>query len=120
MRYPIWEKDDYFQVGDERFDMDPSIVTWEDDVLPLSWNFSHQENPRGSVRDIRLEEGEITGEVAFTDPTITDEMIKEWDLRFGGYYTGIEKADGVVTKARLRAVSLVMAKPGNPEFPKIN
>jgi len=112
MRYPIWEKDDFFQVGEDRYDMDPSIVTWEEKALSLSWEFNHQQLPKGRVEDIRLEEGEITGEVIFTDPQITDEMIKDLGLRFGGYYTPVEKENGVVTKARLRAVSLVFAKPG--------
>jgi hypothetical protein len=118
MRYPIWEKDDFFQVGEVRYDMDPAIVTWDEDKLPLTWLFNHQDLPRGHVKDIRLEDGEITGEIVFTDPQITDELIREANLRFGGYYTPVEKENGVVTKARLRAVSIVMAKPGgaNPEF----
>lgn len=121
MRYTIWEKDDFFKVGATRMDMDPAVVDLpvEADVM---WMYDTAKPPHGKVTDIRLEDGEITGEVEFYDPAITDDVLKELRCRFGGYYTSIRWNDErtQVTSARLTAISVMLLEeaPGYKERTK--
>lgn len=116
MRYDIWKKDDFFKLGDQRIDMDPACVELPEEAH-LSWNFDWGAGPYGKVTDIRLEDGVISGEFTFYDPTWLDEALPEEFFRMGGYYRNIEKNhDGtVVTKCRLHAVAVVLT----PVYPKM-
>lgn len=122
-RIKIWEKDDFFQISSERKDMDPEVVQLPEGEVALVWQY-YFEKPYGVVRDIRLEDDEITGEVEFfneTDRSQVEALLEHGDVRFGGYYNGVEtRKDGkteIVTECQLRCVSIVMqhSMPGaNP------
>lgn len=110
MRYPIWKKDDEIQNRPKKTILDPNAVTLPDSV-PLTWNFnrsSHGREVHGVVTDIRVEDGEITGEVEFYEPNYMQELLDEGDARLGGYYSGIserEEDDIIVCGGILREVS---------------
>lgn len=121
-RIKIWEKDDFFQISSERKDMDPAVVQLPEEGIPLAWQYNW-EKTYGVVRDIRLEDGEITGEVEFFDKhhqAQVEALLKHGDVRYGGYYSEVkERKDGnvsTVTECRLRAVAIVMnhTMPGWP------
>lgn len=108
MRHKIWEKDDHFEVGGKRVDMDPSVVELPEEAhLVWEFNWDDKRGPYGSVTDIRLEDGEITAKIKFFDPSWDEELLKS--CRFAGYYTKVEKnAEGSqVTKCKLKGVSVV-------------
>lgn len=117
MRYPIWKKDDFFEIAGWRMDMDATVVEFSDELL-LTWMYNWDGDPVGKVIDVRLEDGEITGEVEFFDPKWDDSKMDILKCRLGGYYTGVEKTVGKerITKCRLRAVS-VMLLDQTPGFP---
>lgn len=120
MRHTIWKRDDFFLIGGERIDMDPAVVELPEET-PLVWNFDFSKGiPMGKVTDIKLEDGEITGEVEFFDPAYDDVYkLDEFNCRLGGYYLSVEKTeDGKnITKCRLQAVSVVL-NSGMPRLPK--
>lgn len=129
MRYPIWEKDDFFLQGDTRIDMNPNVVKLLEKPIPLVWNFKLDEvgDKYGEVGKIRIENGEITGEFTFNEGgPINDESIKGMDVRFGGWYKDVEKRAKkvkdkedpreTVTSCTLQAVAIVM----NAGFPSIH
>lgn len=110
MRYAIWKKEDFFEVSPEliRIDMDPSVVELGED-LSVSYRFNHNDPPLGKVTDVRLEDGEISGEVEFFDPTWDDETMEQLKCRLGGYYSKVMKNDegNVILSAKLLGVSIV-------------
>lgn len=117
MRRKIWEKDDFFQMGGERIDMDPSVVEIEQGI-PVVWGYNWTQTPAGRFFDIRIEDGEITGEIEwFSDNEKYETLLDDGVIRFGGYFTKVERnEDGsVVTKCCLSGVALlpisVMPKP---------
>lgn len=116
MRYKIWEKDDFFLVGGERTDMDPSVVELPDETI-LEYGFNYNTKPLGRVSDIRLEDGEITGEVEFWEPTLSDETFAKLDCRLAGYYNNVYQKNGNVTGCSLRSVSMIpwTSSPGYPK-----
>lgn len=112
----IWGEKDFFNRGDTRIEMDPTVVELPDDVL-LTWGFNYESSDaiRGYVVNLHCEDGNITGELAFNDP---DDAEHYWVLEeqglvgATGFYDSIEMeedADGVqhVTKARLRSVAML-------------
>lgn len=126
MRHPIWKKDDFFVVGNQRIDMDPAVVELPEQTS-LSWGFDYNDarGPYGHVTDIRLEDGEITGELTVFDPTWDDNTLKDLNCRLGGFYNGVERksdldgSNAIVTKCILREVSIIMNPPyGANPFPK--
>lgn len=108
MRYVIWKKDDYFEIIDKgRFDMDVSVVKLPEEPIPLVWDY-HHDMIIGRVNDIRLEDGEITGEVEFSvEKGLDDDFLEENELRLGGYYTNVTQDQGRVVASELRGVSVV-------------
>lgn len=118
MRYTIWLKDDSFEVEGERIEMDPSVVVIEQQYsLPLAYNYNYDKGSVGKVEDVRVEDGEITGEVTFFEPTWNDEMVKDLGLRLGGYYTDVEYSeDGTkILSCELKGVSFCAIYPGFPK-----
>ena len=108
MRYNIWEKDDFFLVGEQRIDMDPMVV----ELLPelhLTWQFDWDREPCGRVTNINTIDGVISGEIEFFDPNWTDKTMDDLKCRIGGYYIGVEKSpDGSqVLKASLAGASII-------------
>lgn len=125
-RIKIWKKDDFFQISSERKDMDPTVVQLPEGEIPLAWQYNW-EKTYGVVRDVRLEDDEITGEVEFfseIDQAHVEALLEHGDVRYGGYYSEVKerKDDKVVTitECRLRAVSIVMnhTMPGYPKEKK--
>lgn len=122
-RIKIWEKDDFFLIGGERKDMDPEVVSIYSDPLPLVWQYNF-EKAYASVRDIRIEDGEITGEIFDWNAEVAlghiETLLEAGDIRFGGYYNEVkERKDGghtQVTSCSLKAVSIVLAA-SMPGFP---
>lgn len=119
MRYPIWKKEDFFSfVNGPRIDMDPAVVVIPEECV-LGWNYDLARDPIGKVTDIRLEDGEITGEVTFFDSNEKYEQFLtpekegfEALCRLGGYYTDVKKLGTAknqrVTSCDLRAVFMMM------------
>lgn len=115
MRHAIWEKDDFFQfIEGPRIDMDPAVCDISAEEIPLCWNFDIGRLPTaGCVRDLRLEDGEITGEVIFFEDDWDSEKMKELGCRLGGYYVDVERnvvdpgKQERLTKCRLTAVSII-------------
>lgn len=110
VRHPIWKKEDFFQfIGGERIDMDPAVVQLPEKPSPVVWNFNWDSVNNGSAMasDFRLEDGEITAEIEWRAEHMNDDMIEELGIRFGGYYTGVEKRGNTVTKCELKGVSLM-------------
>lgn len=125
MRYDIWKKDDFFPGPDgQRIEMDADVVEIKYDPVPLAWGYNLDEMAIGRVSDIRVEDGNLTGEVWWSEKQtyLDDEFMKtiDRDFRFGGFFSDIVKvtaADGSysrVIKATLRSVSIVLyaANPG--------
>lgn len=115
----IWAKDDYFDHGDKRTDMDPAVVKFPEESIPIIVGFDWARGrPIGNITDLRLEEGEITGEVFWFEPIIKeqyDALLDHDDMFFGGYYGDVVMTNGNDTNERvlscgLRAAGLV---PGN-------
>lgn len=102
IRRPIWKKDDYFQQNG--IDMDADVVDLIEEV-PLFWNFDHT-MVIGRVTAIRLEDGEITGEVQTIDDYV--DMLSG-GCRLGGAYNYVQmNEDGTrVLKTTLTSVSVV-------------
>lgn len=119
MRIKVWEKDDYFWAYDKRIDMDPTVVDLGLDIeLPVAWNFNWGEKPLGHVTDLRVEDGEITGELTMTHETLTKEDIDDLDMRFGGYYKDVVYTDE--TETRVKSCKLVSVSTiFNPGYPKV-
>lgn len=126
MRLPIWKKDDIFEIGARRIDMDPAVVELPEGVTPLTWNYQ-DDTIIGKVNNIRLEDGEILGDLEIKDdvryemidgvPTgvivgttrsLIYEMIHHGDVRLGGFYSNIEQKNDRVLKAKLRSVSVIL------------
>ena len=118
MRYPIWMKDDYFEyINGPRIDMDPAVVDISAEEILLFFNYFFDLPAIGRVTDLRLENGEITGEVEVFDREgpFCVESIKAFNLRVAGYYADVQKhsIEGgdldllIVTKARLKAATIV-------------
>lgn len=117
----VWEKDDFFHhIGNKRLDMDPAIVEIGEEPVPVTWGYNFDIPPKGRMLNLRLEDGEIVGELEFFDEkdTATWETLKR-DVRLGGYYIGVEldEAKENVIKCRLKAVS-IMLKSQTPGWPK--
>lgn len=94
MRHVIWEKDDFFDnIGMGRYDMDPTVLVLPppDGKLPLMWQFDSQRDPIGWVSDLKLEEGEITGEVEWLMSTMSDASLENMSCRLGVYIKGVVK-----------------------------
>lgn len=110
MRHPIWKKDDFFQfIGGERIDMDPAVVELPEEPTLVAWNFNwdavNNQSPMAS--DFRLEDGEITAEIEWRSEHMSDEMMKELEVRFGGYYLNVQKSTNRVHSCSLKGVSLM-------------
>lgn len=117
MRHPIWLKDDYFQLGATKIEMDPAVVELPEEPIVLTWLYRWEEAPLGSVTDLRLEDGEITGEVKWADnkgAQSAKALLEHGDLRLGGYYTEVVRKDNLVLQCRLRAVATIMSFGSNP------
>lgn len=113
MRYAIWEEDDYFQpIHQKRIEMDPAVVEIpEGMVCDLIWQYDSTKI-YGKISDVKLVDGEISGEVVFhDDKELNDQMMDELRLRLGGFYTRVVKEpDGEVeriTACELSGVSIV-------------
>lgn len=125
MRFPIWEKDDFFQFGGERIDMDPAVVDVKEQELPLFYGYVFHVDPIGKVTDIRLEGGEITGEVEFYDngKDFALLMLPTGDYpamcRLGGYYMEVSRGATRVSACTLKAVSVMLMQntPGWADKP---
>lgn len=111
MRHKIWTKDDFFEIGGQRIDMDPAVVELPESTM-LSWNYNFGDpaGPYGEVTDIRLEDGEITGELRVFDPTWDDGTMADLNVRLGGYFTNVDKIEiggrYRVIRCKLREVSI--------------
>ena len=125
----IWRKDDTFTlIGMPEIKMDAAVCEIPEKCVPLSWDFNFMDNPIGQVDNIRLEDGEIIGDVElFDDPThrepttMREQVEALWehdDIRLGGYYTNVVYKDDKRTEigsCTLRAVAFVMVRSGaNP------
>lgn len=115
MRYVIWDKGDYFEDnfgGDEltRYTMESAVVELPSDPIPLTFWFDNVE-PVGRVVDIRLEDGDITGEIVWApDSPISDEGVKDSNLVFSGGYRDVERAGTVIFNAALFMVAVLPRK----------
>jgi hypothetical protein len=118
IRHKIWEEDDYFQMGDKRIDMDPSVVT-----LPagcyMVWNYNWDSKPIGRCFDIRVEDDVITCGVVWMDLTLNDDTPKDLGVRLGGqYYEVVKNDDGTrVTHCVLKGVGLFV-RPDSIDIPR--
>lgn len=118
MRYPILKKDDTFAVGFERIAMDPNVVELPE-MVSLWWNHNYDDlrGPYGTLTDLRVEDGEITGELRVYDPTWTDETMQDIGCRLHGCFTNIAFESNLDTKeshiagCKLRAVSVMLEPP---------
>jgi hypothetical protein len=119
----IWEKDDFFGfIGGPRYDMDVTAIECPGEKVPLTWQFEFDRAPAGIVSNIRVEDGEVVGDLKMYNNNRFDALfldgLKE-DFRFGGYYSGVIFNDEktIVTKCVLRAVSIVFKSnmPGAKE-----
>lgn len=114
MREVIWGVGDYFQVGGKRYDMNAEVVEPPDEGVPLVWNFNYEKPPVGRVEDIRVEDGELTGEVVFLGKDALDDEMWETikrDFRLGGHFAGVKykhEKSTVVTECSIKAVSIVL------------
>ena len=108
MRYTIWQKDDYFEIimldGTHLYQMDARSVLFGEEVeIFLGYNTERSHVSIGHLRDIRVENDTITGEVTWSGNVLSilnDEIMKEQGLRLGGVYTNVkknEKDDRVVS-----------------------
>lgn len=116
MRHPIFKKDDFFTIGKDRVEMDPNVVELPEEVA-LAWSFdwAGAAGPYGVVTELRVEDGEITGELRVYDPTWDDSYLDGTRSRLGGFYSGIvyNKDRTRVEKCTLKGVSIVHY-PVNP------
>ena len=123
----IWKKDDFFLIGGEHIDMDPGVVQLPEDTT-LVWQYFFEGVPMGKVDNIRLEDGEILGDIHMFEEDQAEkiEAIKD-NIRLGGYYSDVQKVkdeNGTrVTSCKLRAVSFVLRStmpsflPSSPKKP---
>lgn len=118
MKITIWKRDDFLRlIGTARIDMDAEAVVLPTEGVPLTMDFDYQKPPIGKVENVRVEDGEVVGDVTwFEHSEITDEIWEDWyeDLyRFAGYYSGVQPYEldyengDRITSARLRVVSIV-------------
>lgn len=118
MKIKIWQEDDYFNfLGGPRIDMDPIVVECKEEPLPLTWNFDWEREPIGLVSNIRIEDGELVGDLEWIEGN-TDFNDEKWETfkefcRFGGYYSHVVRkvlSDGQehVASGVLAGVSIVM------------
>lgn len=119
MRYKIWEKDDFFKFmgNDTIIDMDPIVVQLRQEPVAVVPNFNYEKPPLGWASDIRIEDGDLTCVIEWTEES---GLAKNQDLvdeggawRLGGYYTEVvreEVSEGreIVTSCVLKAISLVL------------
>lgn len=112
MRFNIFEEGDFFMIGGVRRDMDPIVVECENEPLPIIYGYDFAGNYYGRISDIRIENGNLTGEVEWLDPALDDGSLERMGMRLGGYYIDVEerKEGGkiTVTKATLAGVAMVM------------
>lgn len=120
MRYPILKKDDVLRTQDVDIQIDAEGIEIPERA-PLTWNYDYTGGPYGYVDDIRLEDGEITGELMVTDPTWNDKTMEDYGYRLAGFYTDMVKSrDGLtITSCTLRAVAVVPPPAAYP-LPKEN
>lgn len=69
MRMHIWKSTDWFGEPKNPTYLNVDGVQVESEV-PLCYHFNHTKPPIGTVTDIRVEDGEITGEVNFFTPVL--------------------------------------------------
>lgn len=108
----IWAKDDYFDHGDIRIDMDPSVVKLPEDSIPIVIGFNWADLPVGNITDLRLEDGEITGEVFWADKdqkNHCETLVESGDMFFGGYYNHVVQTTGKNVKKRVLSCELLAA-----------
>lgn len=119
MRERIWKKNDYFQISGKRIEMDPLIVELPEEA-PLTYYYNWASDPVGKVTELRLEDGEITGEVEVFDHEFDEETLDKLGCRLGGYYRSVTYDDdrqSSVKSAKLVGVSFVL-KHLMPGWPK--
>lgn len=126
MRHAIWKKDDFFEPhGLPRLDMKAEVIDFDEDDLPLVTNFSFATPDAvvGTVIDLKVEDGELTGEVVYRcdsrgnpylpgdplQPTLdpAKDRLEPARYRLGGYFSRVEKVDNQIVACQLRAVSIM-------------
>lgn len=108
MRRVIWKSTDFFQLS-HRVVMDPIVVEAYQEPLPVYASYSPSEaNAIGWVSDLRIENGDLTGEVDWdADGMLADEIFDAINVRLSGaYYLEIDEADECVERAVLAYVNL--------------
>lgn len=124
MRHPILKKTDTFTHSHAK--LDPNVVELPE-MVSVWWNhdFGDIRGPYGTITDLRVEDGELTGELNSFDPTWNDNTMEDINCRLAGYFTDVawhsdlDGSNAVITKCALRAVSVIMEPPfGANPFPK--
>lgn len=127
MRTPIWKSTDFFEfTNGARHDMSVDAIEFPEEGVHAVPNFDFSKLPQGEVRDLKVEDGDLTGETSWHDPEANyDSIIESGEVRLGGMYDRVEYNEDktVVTKCRLVCVSLILASnvPGyNDTLPIIS
>lgn len=119
----ILKKDDTFnQGGCVHTTIDPTGIELDavTGIYPLIWDYHFNGIIHGSVRNLRLDDGALMGDVTYNTKNSEqafENLLDIGEIRFGGFYTDVIKSadNTVVTNCRLRAVSSVMLPPSNKE-----
>ena len=108
MRRAIWKSTDFFMLGDKRYDMDAVVIDTRQEPLPIYPRFDQQmTRPMGCVSDLRIEDGDFTGEVEWLeDAMLCDEIFDALPIRMAGSYM-VESTENVVERATLLYVTVV-------------
>lgn len=127
-RHKIWYKDDFFGNGVWRIDMDPNVVEIKEEPLYVVWNYNHYDGPLGTIDDIQILDGEITGELHLDSLKIRDAkymqsvevLLDNEDVRLGGYYLDVikDEAGKNILSCTLREVSVIMTG-ANPSYKRL-
>lgn len=124
MRHPIWKSTDFFATGpnDEgRIDMKVEAIEVPDREIQVYGKFFSDLPPLGHITDIKIEDGDLTGEVTWFNQNYDDMLGKDKVVRLGGHYDNTvvgNTGDGNrCTSARLTSVALVPINdmPGYPK-----
>lgn len=126
MRHPIWKKNDFFEPRDlPPLNMNADVINFDPEGVPLvtNFNFATPDAVVGTVIDLEVEDGELTGEVVYRcdsrgnqylpgdplQPTLdpAKEAPEPARYRLGGYFSHVQKEGTQIVSCELRAVSLI-------------
>lgn len=129
MRHVIWAKDDTFKlINEPEYHMSPAAIEVpKHHDIPITWDFSFRSPPIGRFTDIRIEDGDLTGEAVWfestelRDPDVLNRTLEFY--RFGGYFNEVVRENFmnakneitrvIITHATLRSVAFA---PKNPDI----